>query len=91
MQRTPPGSGNSRIQRLGLWLGLWLGLLLVGMMVSVTAALENGTTDGVAQEAEAEDGAWTIGIHVLDLRDETRLVERIRARFEAPLREMERL
>jgi hypothetical protein len=33
----------------------------------------------------------TIGVHVLDLCDEARLLEHIRRRFEAPLHELENL
>jgi multisubunit Na+/H+ antiporter MnhE subunit len=43
------------------------------------------------EESISEDGACDISLHVLDLRDEERLVEKIRARFEAPLRAMETL
>jgi multisubunit Na+/H+ antiporter MnhE subunit len=43
------------------------------------------------EESTLEGGGWAIELHVLDLRDEARLVERIRSRFEAPLRAMESL
>jgi multicomponent K+:H+ antiporter subunit E len=43
------------------------------------------------EESISEHGACEIALHVLDLRDEEGLVQRIRTRFEAPLRAMETL
>jgi len=43
------------------------------------------------EESVSADGSCDIALHVIDLRDEERLVERIRDRFEAPLRAMEML
>ena len=58
---------------------------LLGAMLTLTP----GTL--TYEESAAEDGGWIVSLHVLDLRDEERLVERIRTRFEAPLRAMENL
>jgi multisubunit Na+/H+ antiporter MnhE subunit len=43
------------------------------------------------EEAPGEKGGWVIGLHILDLRDEPRVVARIRTRFEEPLHTMENL
>lgn len=43
------------------------------------------------EESPGSDGSWLISLHILDLRDEARLVARVRSRFEAPLRAMESL
>ena len=58
---------------------------LLGAIVSLTP----GTL--TYEESPGEDGGWLIALHVLDLREEGQLVERIRSRFEAPLRGMESL
>jgi multicomponent Na+:H+ antiporter subunit E len=59
--------------------------VLLGVVLSLTPG------SLTYEESISEDGACDLALHVLDLRDEERLVERIRARFEAPLREMETL
>ena len=59
--------------------------VLLGVVLSLTPG------SLTYEESISEDGACDIALHVLDLRDEDRLVERIRARFEAPLRAMETL
>jgi multicomponent K+:H+ antiporter subunit E len=43
------------------------------------------------EESVSDNGVCDLALHVLDLRDEERLLERIRTRFEAPLRAMETL
>ena len=58
---------------------------LLGVVVSLTPG------SITYEESISEDGTCDIALHVLDLRDEDRLVERIRVRFEAPLRAMETL
>jgi multisubunit Na+/H+ antiporter MnhE subunit len=58
---------------------------LLGAMISLTPG------SLTYEDSAAEDGTWTVSLHVLDLRDEERLVARIRARFEKPLRTMESL
>ena len=58
---------------------------LLGAMLSLTPG------SLTYEESPAEDGGWLISLHVLDLRDEARLVARIRSRFEAPLCAMESL
>ena len=55
---------------------------LLGAMVSLTPG-------SVTYEDLSSDECCTICLHVLDLRDEERLVEHIRRRFEAPLHAME--
>jgi multisubunit Na+/H+ antiporter MnhE subunit len=57
--------------------------VLLGVVISLTPG------SLTYEESISEDGVCDLAIHVLDLRDEGRLVERIRARFELPLREME--
>jgi len=59
--------------------------VLLGVVLSLTPG------SLTYEESISEDGACDISLHVLDLRDEERLVKRIRARFEAPLRAMETL
>jgi len=59
--------------------------VLLGVVISLTPG------SLVYEETISEDGACDLALHVLDLRDEDRVVERIRARFEAPLRAMETL
>jgi multisubunit Na+/H+ antiporter MnhE subunit len=59
--------------------------VLLGVVLSLTPG------SLTYEESISEDGTCDIALHVLDLRDEERLVERIRARFEAPLRAMETL
>jgi multisubunit Na+/H+ antiporter MnhE subunit len=56
---------------------------MLGAMISLTPG------SLTYEESAAEDAGWTISVHVLDLRDEARLIEQIRNRFEAPLRAME--
>ncbi len=58
---------------------------LLGAMLSLTPG------SLTYEESPGEDGGWSIALHVLDLRDEARLVERLRSRLEAPLRAMETL
>jgi multicomponent K+:H+ antiporter subunit E len=58
---------------------------LLGAMISLTPG------SLVYDESVGEDGSLMVGIHVLDLRDEARVLERIRRRFEAPLHAMENL
>ena len=58
---------------------------LLGLVVSLTPG--SLTYD----ESISEDGVCSLAIHVLDLRDEQRLLDRIHTRFEAPLRAMETL
>ena len=58
---------------------------LLGAMISLTPG------SLTYEDSAAEDGAWSVSLHVLDLRDEEQVVARIRERFEAPLRAMERL
>jgi multicomponent Na+:H+ antiporter subunit E len=57
----------------------------LGLMLSLTPG------SLVYEESVSEDGACDLALHVLDLHDEDRLLERIRSRFEAPLRAMETL
>jgi multisubunit Na+/H+ antiporter MnhE subunit len=59
--------------------------VLLGVVLSLTPG------SLTYEESISEDGVCELSLHVLDLRNEERLVERIRARFEAPLREMETL
>jgi multicomponent Na+:H+ antiporter subunit E len=59
--------------------------VLLGVVLSLTPG------SLTYEESISEDGVCDLALHVLDLRDEERLVERIRTRFEAPLREMETL
>ena len=58
---------------------------LLGALISLTPG------SLTYEESVAEDGGWIISLHVLDLRDEERLVQQIRTRFESPLRAMESL
>jgi multisubunit Na+/H+ antiporter MnhE subunit len=60
-------------------------------MRAVFGAMITLTPGSLTYEESSDDGGCTISLHVLDLRDEERLVERIRSRFETPLRAMERL
>ena len=58
---------------------------LLGMLITLTPG-------SMTYEASTgEDGVCYFGIHVLDLRDEARVVEHIRSRFEEPLLAMESL
>lgn len=59
--------------------------VLLGVVISLTPG------SLTYEESISENGACDIALHVLDLRDEERLVARIRARFEGPLRVMETL
>jgi multicomponent K+:H+ antiporter subunit E len=59
--------------------------VLLGVVLSLTPG------SLTYEESILADGTCDISLHVLDLRDEERLVKRIRARFEAPLRAMETL
>jgi multisubunit Na+/H+ antiporter MnhE subunit len=43
------------------------------------------------EESVSEGGVCNLALHVLDIRDEQRMLEQIRTRFEAPLRAMETL
>ena len=43
------------------------------------------------EESISEDGVCSLAIHVLDLRDEQRMLDQIRTQLEAPLRAMETL
>ena len=56
---------------------------LLGVMVSLTPG------SLTYEESLSEDGTCSLALHVLDLRDEGRVIEQIRTRFEAPLRAME--
>ena len=58
---------------------------LLGVMVTLTPGAVT------YQESRDEEGAWCIGIHVLDVDDEAATVAHIRARLERPLRAMEML
>jgi multisubunit Na+/H+ antiporter MnhE subunit len=58
---------------------------LLGLVVSLTPG------SLIYDESISEDGVCHLAIHVLDLRDEQRLLDRIHTRFEAPLRAMETL
>ena len=58
---------------------------LLGAMLSLTPG------SLTYEESASEDGDWIISIHVIDLRDEDRMVEQIRSRFESTLRAMESL
>jgi multisubunit Na+/H+ antiporter MnhE subunit len=58
---------------------------LLGVMISLTPG------SLTYEESLSQDGSMVIGIHVLNLRDEARLLEQIRRQFEAPLHEMEQL
>ena len=58
---------------------------LLGVMISMTPG------SLTYEESISEDGVCSLALHVLDLRDEERLLEQIRSRFEAPLRAMETL
>jgi multicomponent Na+:H+ antiporter subunit E len=58
---------------------------LLGTMLSLTPG------SLTYEESRAEEGGWAIGLHILDLRDEPRVVARIRTRFEQPLHKMENL
>jgi len=59
--------------------------VLLGVVLSLTPG------SITYEEPISEDGVCDLALHVLHLTDEERLIERIRARFEAPLREMETL
>jgi multicomponent Na+:H+ antiporter subunit E len=59
--------------------------VLLGVVLSLTPG------SLTYEESISEDGECELALHVLDLRDEERLVARIRTRFERPLREMETL
>jgi multicomponent K+:H+ antiporter subunit E len=59
--------------------------VLLGVAISLTPG------SLTYEELSPEHGACEIALHVLDLRDEERLVARIRSRLEAPLRTMETL
>jgi len=59
--------------------------VLLGVVLSLTPG------SLTYEELISEQGACEIALHVLDLRDEERLVERIRTRFETLLRAMETL
>ncbi len=58
---------------------------LLGVVISLTPG------SITYEESISEQGGCELALHVLDLRDEERVVERIRRRFEAPLRAMETL
>ncbi len=58
---------------------------VLGLMLSLTPG------SLTYEESISEDGVCNLAIHVLDLRDEQRLLDQIRTRFEAPLRAMETL
>jgi multicomponent K+:H+ antiporter subunit E len=58
---------------------------LLGVVISLTPG------SVTYEESISEAETCELSLHVLDLRDEARVVERIRARFEAPLRAMETL
>lgn len=57
----------------------------LGLMLSLTPG------SLTYEESVSEDGGCNLALHVLDLRDEQRMLEQIRTRFEAPLRAMETL
>ena len=59
--------------------------VLLGVVLSLTPG------SITYEETVSADGTCELSLHVLDLRDEERMIERLRARFEAPLRVMERL
>ena len=59
--------------------------VLLGVVISLTPG------SLTYEETISEEGTCDLALHVLDLRDEQRLIARIRARFEAPLRAMETL
>ncbi len=56
---------------------------LLGVMITLTPG------SLTYEESAGEDGSFGISLHVLDLRDEEQVLERIRTRFEVPLRAME--
>jgi multisubunit Na+/H+ antiporter MnhE subunit len=56
---------------------------LLGVMVTLTPGAVT------YEESRDAEGAWCIGIHVLDTADEAATVARIRTRLERPLRAME--
>jgi len=60
-------------------------------MRAVFGAMVSLTPGSLTYEESSDESGCTISLHVLDLRDEERMVARIRTRFEAPLRAMERL
>ena len=60
-------------------------------MRAVFGAMVSLTPGSLTYEESSDAERCVISLHVLDLRDEARLVARIRSRFEAPLRAMERL
>ncbi len=57
----------------------------LGLMLSLTPG------SLTYEESVSENGVCDLALHVLDLRDEERMLEQIRRRFEAPLRAMETL
>ncbi len=59
--------------------------VLLGVVLSLTPG------SIVYEESTSPDGTCSIAIHVIDLRDEERVIDRVRRRFEAPLRAMETL
>ncbi len=59
--------------------------VLLGVMLTLTPG------SLTYEESISEDGVCSLALHILDLRDEERLLQKIRTRFEAPLRAMETL
>lgn len=59
------------------------------VLLAVVVSLTPGSL--TYEESTSEDGTCRLSLHVLDLRDEGRVIEQIRTRFEAPLRAMETL
>jgi multisubunit Na+/H+ antiporter MnhE subunit len=59
--------------------------VVLGLMLSLTPG------SLIFEESVSRDGVCQLELHVLDLRDEARVIERIRQRFEKPLRRMETL
>ena len=59
--------------------------VVLGLMISLTPG------SLTYEESVSENGVCELSLHVLDLREEERMLEQIRTRFEAPLRAMETL
>ena len=57
--------------------------VLLGVLISLTPG------SLVYEELIDEEGRCDLALHVVDLRDEEQMIERIRSRLEAPLRAME--
>ena len=59
--------------------------VLLGVLISLTPG------SLVYEELVGEDGGCQLALHLVDRRDEERMIARIRSRLEAPLRAMETL